>query len=342
MILFVFGFMCNNIAQTSENPFDNGIVPTTPTIPASNNQVAENQEEISDNKNQQYTNNPFDALKGGNQSDPIQNIQDTTSTSTTNSNPFDLSLTSKSTTVTSKTIADTPPIIDQPKDSSIRAHHNKPLDNTKGFLMILTIIMMVLFAVAVTLFRSFLAKAYQAFASDSALRSAYREMGSAISFPYIILYTLFLFNAGIFIYLLSQHFGINIGSKWKGVFLFTAGISLIFLFKHTLIQLVGWIFPVSKEIGLYNFAIIVFNIVLGALLIPINLLVAYAPMTLWAIYGASITILLIYFYRSFRGILLAERYVVMHKFHFFMYLCVVEVAPLLLLIKFILIKIGIQ
>ena len=44
---------------------------------------------------------------------------------------------------------------------------------------------------------------------------------------------------------------------------------------------------------------------------------------------------LTYIFRSLRGLFVAGRFLAFHKFHFLLYICTVEIAPVLILIKLI-------
>ena len=85
----------------------------------------------------------------------------------------------------------------------------------------------------------------------------------------------------------------------------------------------------------FSFNILLFNILLGIFLIPVNLFLAFGPADL---YGVVITIALIgaglvYLARQFRGLVIAGGLIGSNLFHFFVYLCTVEVLPVLVLFK---------
>jgi hypothetical protein len=85
-----------------------------------------------------------------------------------------------------------------------------------------------------------------------------------------------------------------------------------------------------------------FNILLGLVLLPINILVGFAPESIskMAVYLGLGAILAIYGFRYLRGLSLGSRYLILHKFHFLLYLCAVEILPFIFLLKIILLKIA--
>ncbi len=114
--------------------------------------------------------------------------------------------------------------------------------------------------------------------------------------------------------------------------------------KHLNLLIVGSSFPVEKEAHLYGFVTMLVNILLGLVLTPINLAVAFAPafiveIAAWLGLGA---IIIFYFFRQLKGLFIAGRFLGRHKFHFFMYLCASEIAPLLIIGKLALGEFGFQ
>lgn len=79
------------------------------------------------------------------------------------------------------------------------------------------------------------------------------------------------------------------------------------------------------------------NIFTGIVLLPIILLEIYSHsyFTTILIYTASLVILINILYKGFKNILMHKRYIVYHLFQFIIYICAVEIIPLLLLNNFL-------
>src|SRR5690606_10647559 len=107
-----------------------------------------------------------------------------------------------------------------------------------------------------------------------------------------------------------------------------------------LLKTIEIIFPVQKEIKLYSFSLVIFSSILGLALVPFNIVVAFASENFveMALYGGLVLILAITLFCILRGLFLASKYLALHKFHFFMYLCTVEIAPVVIVIKLLLSK----
>lgn len=208
--------------------------------------------------------------------------------------------------------------------------------NFRKFFNPVMIVMLLIFTILMTLFRSIFGKTYRAFLNDNILSILYRERGSILISPYSILYLMFLINAGIFVFLLTHHFQFSpFENRLYNLILSIGVVFALFLAKHWVLQILAYVFPIEKEMQLYNFTIVVFGIMIGILLIPANILIAYAPASLTSIiiYSTLGLIGLVYLFRSLRGVFLANKFVLFHKFHFLLYICTVELAPVFILLK---------
>ena len=110
----------------------------------------------------------------------------------------------------------------------------------------------------------------------------------------------------------------------------------MFLSKHVIFAIVRFLFPIETEITRYNFLVIIFNCILGLFLVPFNFMIAFGAesfyqglLVFWVLGLVSI----FYIYRSLRALNIGSKFLVSDQFHFLLYLCTVEVAPVLLLTK---------
>jgi hypothetical protein len=182
-------------------------------------------------------------------------------------------------------------------------------------------------------------KAWRSFLSDNALNVARREAAGFVgSTPYFLMYGSFLLHAGLFLFLIVQAFNSE-GTyyNFSTFVLCLLGVSSLFLSKHSLLRVVAWLFPKTADtINHYNFLIIVFNCVLGFFLVPFNFLVAFTGnqeqnlfLAFWTLGLAAIFLV----YQSFRAFLLSSKFLIASQLHFLLYLCCVEIAPIVLLVK---------
>lgn len=210
----------------------------------------------------------------------------------------------------------------------------------RRLLLITNTSLLILLTILVTLLRSQLGRTYRAFLNDNLLAQLQRERETVGGIPYYLFYIFAILSIGFFVFLIVQEFEYSFYTQnpWKGLGLSMGLFAVLLLAKHTTLSLIGYIFPIQKEIALYSMTIIVFSIILGIILIPINLLISFAPegLTRMITYIALAIIILIYLFRSLRGLFIANKFILFHKFHFLLYICTVEVVPIAIIARVIL------
>jgi hypothetical protein len=209
---------------------------------------------------------------------------------------------------------------------------------SKNFIFWVFLVVLILMAFIVAGGRSAIRTAYQALTSDNALRQIYKEPIGWGSFGYISLYIMFWFNSGIFIFLLMAYYKIKPPFEQFGSLIACiTGVSALILLKHIVLYLIATIFPIEKEVRTYNFIIMTVGIILGLILMPVNIFVAYSPasMSTLFIYLGMLVIVVAYLVRSLRSLPIAGSFLIDNRFHFLLYLCTVEIAPLLVITKIV-------
>jgi len=207
------------------------------------------------------------------------------------------------------------------------------MSDTAVFWFLVVLLAFLSFSIAAK--RNIVGKVWRGFLNDNSLSIAQKEAAGMIgSTPYYLLYASFLLNAGTFAFLIARHFSpksFNNPGFLVVCLLLSGGL---FLAKHILVSLLGWLFPVAAEARRYNFLILVFNCVLGLFLVPFNFLIAFARhygdfMVFWTLALAAI----FYLYRAMRATAISSKFLSGNLFHFFLYLCAVEIAPAVVLVK---------
>lgn len=167
----------------------------------------------------------------------------------------------------------------------------------------------------------------------------YREQKNSLSLSAVLSYLLFGWSMGSFIFLTNNLLfpEPNTASEWAipSLTISIFGLLGLYLLKHLQLKVITLIFPFSQQVEYYNFLIANTNKLIGLFLTPLLFLCAYLPEEIRPamIYMSLFVLGLIYLYRTGQGILSAGEIILFHKFHFFIYLCTVEIAPILILLK---------
>jgi hypothetical protein len=219
--------------------------------------------------------------------------------------------------------------------SNIKKNTKKSEKGSNAFLFWLNLLTGFILAIVINTQRGALTKISKAITNENVLKLNHREEKKGTNGHYILLYFSFVVNAAIFAYLVLYNMYNQSGWHIFQLCFFT--ILLIYVVRHIFLSLVRASFPIQKEVSLYGFTIQSFNLFIGIVLIPLNLIIAFGPekIAVYLIYLTMIIIGLLIVLRSFRGLLISSRWISSNLFHFFLYLCAFEILPILLLIKVI-------
>ena len=154
--------------------------------------------------------------------------------------------------------------------------------------------------------------------------------------PSLLLNSFFVVSGGLYIAFLLQHFSLSIkGDFWLMFFYSFLGLSIAYLVKFLGLKISGWLFNMEEAANSYIFIVFIVNKMIGILLLPILLLLAF---TFGNVYSGSMTmswclITGLFIYRFILTYAVIHNQVKVNPFHFFLYMCAFEIAPLLLIYK---------
>ncbi|MEP7320228.1 MAG: DUF4271 domain-containing protein, partial [Panacibacter sp.] len=155
------------------------------------------------------------------------------------------------------------------------------------------------------------------------------------SLPAFLFNVYFIFSAALFITLLAQYFNwVTLDFWWLFLYI-TLILAGIYLTKYLFINFSGWIFKAEQPAASYNFIVFLINKVLGIILIPFTVLFAFADDEIKKIV-LTVTACIVFSLLAFRyvvSLLTVKRNLNISAFHFFLYLCAVEIMPMLVIYK---------
>jgi len=150
-----------------------------------------------------------------------------------------------------------------------------------------------------------------------------------LGFIYFAILSIFIFQ------IVHEFIGIPMGmSNLALTGIIFAVLFLYQIVKSSIVYASGRIFNTSEAARQYQLNILIFNHIIGILLLPLTIIAFYWNNTALLISGI-ITISLLLLYRLFRGILTGLNNKSYNLFYLFVYLCTLEILPLLLLYKVI-------
>jgi hypothetical protein len=176
----------------------------------------------------------------------------------------------------------------------------------------------------------------QAFYNDRMLLQINKEDTLYSSWPFVFLYIVFGFAVGLFLYLCNWYY--TPGGNNNGVADFLAisfFVMLLFILKIIVTRFLGFVFDLRRVVREYvsilylsyfNAALVFLPVVLVLSLVPHDHTVWIIPLSLIIVFGLFI----FRFAKTANNLLTNHRF---SKFYLFMYLCCLEIAPVLILVK---------
>ncbi|MBK9255225.1 MAG: DUF4271 domain-containing protein [Saprospiraceae bacterium] len=204
---------------------------------------------------------------------------------------------------------------------------------TNNFLIWFLLISAALLAIVMSTRHNIIGLIYKSIFNENMLKLFQREENTRFSSYLVLLYLIFIINITTFIYLLINEFGPHKGIQFWLYLLVI--ITLIYISRHTALSLLGWIFNISKNTGLYSFTIMLFNLFIGLILIPLNLILSFGPdiLSQSILYISLFLLAFLLIIRTFRGVFIASDFFNNRLFQIIIYLCAFEIAPMLILVK---------
>ncbi len=207
--------------------------------------------------------------------------------------------------------------------------------NDRYMLYGILLFIMVALTLIINMNRRFISKIYKAAGNENVAKLSFREYQSGSNLQYYLSYALFIINMSIFIYLLLTSLGAQ--KNLINLFLSFAAILGVYIVRHGVLSYMGMIFPLKKEVSFYSFNIFLYNILFGMVLIPINAVLVLGPQSInkSMLVTGCLIFFIFFIFRQLRGLSIGRSYLKSNQFHFFTYLCSVEIAPILILIKYL-------
>ena len=151
----------------------------------------------------------------------------------------------------------------------------------------------------------------------------------------ILLNVVFIGCMATYVTLLLNYKGLVHINFWLLLAYSLTAITSIYLFKFIFLNFIGWVFNAHEAMESYTFVVFLSNKIIAIILLPIVFLIAFnegeiTRICLLISYGL-LGLALLYRYFVVMGTLRNE--LRFHALHFFLYLCAVEILPLLLIYK---------
>jgi hypothetical protein len=207
----------------------------------------------------------------------------------------------------------------------------------KDILFYAIVALLFLYGFIINIFPQYIPKLFSQFSQSSLRMMQYREQLLQNSMASMIMNLSFVMSFSLMATLIifSNHLlPINF---WEAYLYMSLFFLSLYIGKFICLTIAGYIFNTKDLVQTYIFVVFMINKVLGMLLIPFVLILAFARPTLhpFAIAGAGFLMVLLVLYRYLFSLTSVRNKLHISSFHFFLYLCAFEILPLLILYKII-------
>ncbi len=194
-----------------------------------------------------------------------------------------------------------------------------------------------------TVFSRYFNTLFRVFFNTSLRQNQLTDQLEQAKLPSLIFNCFFLITSGIYIYFLINFFT-KATNHFNLLLMITciAAIGISYLVKYLSIKFTGWITQYESEAKTYIFIIFLVNKVLGVFLLPIIAILAFNKneVVTYTILFSFIGLSVLFVIRFFRSFSLLQQRLKVSSFHFFMYIVALEILPLLLIYKTVMIYLG--
>ena len=173
--------------------------------------------------------------------------------------------------------------------------------------------------------------------SRSSAHQVMRENGVGGSPSFLYFLAIFLISGITLIHQVFMHFSGPVAHPWEAlpIYLQILGAYLAFVvLKLIIVKSGGFIFRNPETAREYIQNIIIFNIIGGVALLPLILMIHYSHRSIF-IFVASGVIAILVVTKFIRGFLIGLADQKFSLFHLFLYLCTLEILPVLVAAKFL-------
>lgn len=174
------------------------------------------------------------------------------------------------------------------------------------------------------------------FYSNRVLLQISKEDNLITSWAFVFLYLLFGFTTGLFLYFYVTYYHLQTGYNNVGLFFTISGIVLVlFVLKIVITRGIGFVFGIQKLVRDYVSILYLSYFNAALIFIPLLLvlsLVPYSFVNTWIVISC-VFVLLVFTMQFLRASSTVLKSYQLSKFYLFIYLCTLEVGPILILIK---------
>lgn len=196
--------------------------------------------------------------------------------------------------------------------------------------------LVLLFGLLRNAFARYLADLFRTYFRTTLRQRLIKEQVANAPLPSLLFNLLFLLIGALLVVLLLRHFRMGLELPFWILFLYSlAALTLMYGVKFVVLKLFGWMLNAREATDTYIFVVFTTNKVMGILLLPVVLGLAFTAGDTYQVFYALSLVLVsgLFLYRFYLSFVTVQKLMQINLFHFLLYFCGLELAPLLLINK---------
>lgn len=217
-----------------------------------------------------------------------------------------------------------------------RYGEGRPIPKREPWVLIIIILLMLVFGMLKKAFPKQVASIIESFYSNRMLNQISKEGNLFSSWPFLFFYILFGFTIAMFLYLSGKYLLIEYEFDGFDWFLILTGIVIgLFTLKIVVLRLLAFMFDLGKMVKEYTSILYLSYFNAAIVFLPLVVAFSLTPYRYGSIFShlAIILVAFIFIFQFIRaGTLILSNYQ-FPKVYLIIYLCALEICPLLILLK---------
>ena len=217
---------------------------------------------------------------------------------------------------------------------SVSVQFKKEKDKDSLFYLITGIVLLLAFFKY--LYGRYFTNLFRVFFNTSLRQSQLTDQLLQAKLPSLVFNLFFAISGGVYLYILLLHYQlINEENKWLMIFASITLLGLIYFVKYCTLKFTGWVTGLTDITNIYVFIIFLINKIIGIFLVPFIVILSFsdAAIVKIAVIISLMSIGIFLLLRFFRSYGLLQNQLKISRFHFVLYIAGIELLPLLLIYK---------
>jgi len=186
------------------------------------------------------------------------------------------------------------------------------------------------------LYSRYFTNLFRVFFNTSLRQSQLTDQLLQAKLPSLLFNIFFIISGGVYVYILLLYYEwIDAGNKWLMILSSIAILGLIYLIKYCTLKFTGWITGLTEITDTYVFITFLINKIIGIFLVPFVIILFFSDYAIvkYAVIISLMSVGIFLLLRFFRSYGILQNQLKISKFHFILYIAGIELLPLLLIYK---------